>query len=277
MSTTRKLITIFYADMAGYSRLTGQDEEGTHRRVMELLDAATETIRSTGGTVLRYAGDAILATFPSVVQAIDSSVEIQNNIGESNADVPEDDKVQIRIGINLGDVIEDRGEVYGDGVNLAARLESAARPAGIDFKDGGDTSFKNIKRPIHVWHWPEKPDDVKEAETGAAPVATVQPSIAVLPFMNMSDDPDQEYFSDGLTEDIITALSQWRSIPVITRHSVFTYKGQSVRVQQVAEELGVQYVLEGSVRKAGTRLRITGQLIDAHSGHHVWAEKFDRQ
>ncbi|MBT4933764.1 MAG: adenylate/guanylate cyclase domain-containing protein [Rhodospirillaceae bacterium] len=293
MSATRKLVTIFYADVAGYSRLTGMDEEGTHRRVMELLDGVTQNIGASGGTVLRYAGDAVLATFPSVVQAIDSSASIQTKLAGENSGLPDGEQVQIRIGINLGDVIEDRGEVYGDGVNLAARLESAAVPGGIcisaavhdqidgkvgiDFQDGGDSNFKNIARPIRVWHWPASPEDLDVANSDSVPGETKQPSIAILPFTNMSDDPDQEYFSDGLTEDIITALSQWRSIPVIARNSVFTYKVSPVPAQQVAEDLGVQYVMEGSVRKAGNRLRITAQLIDANSGHHVWAEKFDRQ
>lgn len=293
MAANRRLLTIFYADVVAYSRLSGLDEEGTHTRVMDMLDAVTARITADGGSVLRYAGDAVLATFPSVVGAVATSIAIQEDLdGEPPAGNGQD-RLQIRIGIHLGDVIEDRGEVFGDGVNLAARLESAAEPGGIclsdavfsqidgkihtPMRDGGSVTFKNIDHPVRVWHWPVADAAVLPASKPAPQAGTITPAIAVLPFANMSNDPEQDYFADGLTEDIITALSHWRSIPVIARNSVFTYRGQNVRVQQVAEELGVNYVLEGSVRKAGQRLRITGQLIDALTGHHVWAEKYDRQ
>lgn len=291
MTVNRKLAAIFYADVAGYSRLTGRDEEGTHQRVMAMLDRATERIGKSGGTVLRYAGDAILATFPSVVDAVNTAAAIQVERAEANADVDSDDRVELRIGINLGDVIEDRGEIFGDGVNLAARLEAAAVPGGIcisaaaheqvvrhtdvSFSGGSEETFKNIDRPIRVWRW--SPGGSSQPAPSRAARPSQPPAVAVLPFVNMSGDPEQEYFSDGLTEDIITALSHWRSIPVIARNSTFIYKNRAVAIREVAEALGVRYVLEGSVRKSGARLRITAQLIDSETGHHVWAEKYDRE
>ncbi len=292
----RKLTAILYADVAGYSRLTGGDELGTHQKVMDTLDFATESIKSGDGTVLRYAGDAILAEFSSVVAAVNAAVTIQIELGKRNESVPEDNKVAIRIGVNLGEVLQDRGEIYGDGVNLAARLESAAQPGGIcissavydqvtgkadvDFEDGGDESFKNIAKPIHVYRW--QPALVNLNTQGDAsqpdkPSIKEKPSIAVLPFDNMSGDPEQEYLADGISEDLITALSKIRWFMVIARTSTFTYKGKAVDVKQVASDLGVRYVLEGSVRKAGNRVRITAQLIDASTGHHVWAERYDRE
>lgn len=294
LGATRRLVAIFYADVAGYSRLTGADEEGTHRRVMALLDEVTERIKVSGGEVLRYAGDAILAVFPSVVLAVDTSASIQTDIAKHNTDIPEDEQVQIRIGINVGDVIEDRGEVYGEDVNLTARLEAAAEPGGLcisaatyaqcrrksalTFRDGGEQSFKNIEDPVHVYHW--SPGTVLAAGSGSVANGRLplpdQPSIAVLPFTNMSGDPDQEYFSDGMTEDIISELSKISGLFVIARHSSFRFKGQPVSLRQVGKELGVRYILEGSVRRAGNRLRITTQLIDAQSDAHIWGERFDR-
>jgi adenylate cyclase len=292
----RKLTAILYGDIAGYSRLTGGDELGTHRRVMDALDFATGSIKAGGGTVLRYAGDAILAEFSSVVAAVSAAVTIQIELDKRNEDVPADNKVQIRIGVNLGEVLQDRGEIYGDGVNLAARLESAAQPGGIcissavydqiagkvdvDFEDGGDASFKNIAKPVHVYRWQPELVSVNirdDTSRSMQPSTKEKPSIAVLPFDNMSGDPEQEYLADGISEDLITALSKIRSFVVIARNSTFTYKGKAVDVKQVASDLGVRYVLEGSVRKAGNRVRITAQLIDAGTGHHVWAERYDRE
>lgn len=285
----RKLTAIFYADVAGYSRLTGRDEAGTHRKVMATLDYVSEAIQGGGGTVLRYAGDAILAEFPSVVGAVETAVGVQEELARRNADECEDDKLQIRVGLNLGEVMEDRGEIYGDGVNLAARLEAAAEPGGvcissavhdqakgkvgISFIDGGSQAFKNIEGPVRVYRW-------RPATTPVACAVikrkSVRPSVAVLPFDNISGDPEQDYFADGISEDIITALSKIRSFFVVARNSTFTYKGKPVDVKQVANDLGVRYVLEGSVRKAGNRVRISAQLIDAGTGHHVWAERYDR-
>ena len=288
----RKLTAILYTDVAGYSRLTGGDEEGTHRQVMEVLDYASQQIANTGGKVLRYAGDAILAEFASAVSAVNTAIDIQRELARKNHQVDDDKKVQIRIGINIGDVIEDRGEVFGDGVNLAARLEAVAAEGGIcisasvheqimgkldvGFRDDGEETFKNINRPVRVFRWePEQEQTVKS--TGTSKPESEMPSIAVLALTNMSNDPDQDFIGDGITEDLITALSRIRSFKVISRESTFSYKGMAIDVRQVAKELGVRFVLEGSVRKSGNRVRVTVQLIDAETGHHVWAERYDRE
>jgi TolB-like protein len=292
MSAKRKLLTVFYADVAGYSRLTGEDEEGTHRRVMAILDQATAAIEASDGRVLRYSGDAILASFSSVVKAVETSVSIQIQIAEINRTRDDQEPIQIRIGINLGDVLEDRGEVFGEGVNLAARLESAAPPGGIcisslvhgqvagktgvEFQDGGEFEFRNIKEPARVYFW--SPDGAlpMSATNPKSRNARRKPAIAVLPLSNMSNDPEQEHFADGLTEDLITALSRKRWYDVAARNSTFVYKGQAVEVRSLGEQLLVDFVLEGSVRKSGNRARITVQLINARSGKHEWADKFDR-
>ncbi len=287
-----KLTAILYADVDGYSRLTGQDEIGTHERVMAMLDFASQSIEKGEGKVLRYAGDAILAEFSSVLQTVNTAIEIQNGLAGQNTGLDEEDRLQIRIGINLGEVIQDRGEIYGDGVNLAARLEAAAEPGGLcisaavyeqikgkiraEFGDGGMQTFKNIADPISVYHWHPKAAESNAAYVSREP-SDIRPSIPVLPFDNMSGDPEQEYFADGITEDITTALSKIRSFLVIARNSSFTYKHQAVDTKTVAGELGVRYLLEGSVRKAGKRIRVTAQLIDAPTGHHVWAERYDRE
>ncbi len=288
----RKLTAILYADIAGYSRLTGDDEEGTHRRVMEILDHASEQIKNDGGTVLRFAGDAILAEFSSAVTAVKCAVTIQNELNRRNQPLDDERKARIRIGINIGDVIEDRGEVYGDGVNLAARLEASAAEGGICisaavfeqvqgkqeavFIDGGEQRFKNIERPVRVYRW--DPETARSVANEMKPSsASDKPSIAVLALTNMNRDPDLDFIGDGITEDLITALSKIRSFKVISRESTFSYKGSAIDVRQVAKELGVRFVLEGSVRKAGNRVRITVQLIDAETGHHVWAERYDRE
>jgi adenylate cyclase len=289
---TRKLTAIFYADVAGYSRLTEDDEVGSHRTVMAALDLASRTIAESDGIVLRYAGDAILAEFNSATRAIDTAVKIQTLLVAENIDLHDDKRVEIRIGLNLGEVIIDRGEIYGSGVNLAARLESIAQPSGICisgalydqikdktdflFVDGGLKEFKNISQPTQVYHWQAQEGTVIEASND--PEATMddgRPTLAVLPFDNMSDDPEQEYFSDGITEDIITDLSKVSSLFVIARNSSFTYKGRSVKTQEVCADLGVRYVVEGSVRKAGGKVRISAQLIDGTSGGHIWADRYD--
>jgi adenylate cyclase len=290
-ASKHKLAAIFYADVVDYSRLTGQDEAGTHERVMQALDFASDTIKSAGGVVLRYAGDAILAEFSSVIAAVNSAVSIQTELHEGNQGVPEDNQVKIRIGVNLGEVLEDRGEIFGDGVNTTARLESISKPGGlcvsgvvyeqikgkvaIDFEDCGKESLKNIAEPVHVFRWqPERsPKSVAKPNIGNSHRKI--PSIAVLPFTNMSGDTEQDYLADGICEDIITALSKIRVFTVIARNSTFSYKGQSVNVKQVASDLKVNYLLEGSVRKSGDRVRITAQLID-RDGLHIWAEKYDR-
>ena len=265
----------------------------------------TETIKGQGGAVLRYAGDAVLAEFPSVVAAVDASAAIQNELNIQNQNVSQDRKVQLRIGINLGEVMEDRGEIFGDGVNLAARLESIAEPGGlcisasvheqidgkvdIPFRDAGYEELKNIVKPVHVYRW--RPEPVAGTSAGS-PSAAVRlasastspggserpekPSIVVLPFTNMSGDSEQEYFSDGITEDIITDLSKVSGLFIIARNTAFTYRGKNVDVMKVSQELGVNYVLEGSVRKVGERVRITAQLIDGRTNGHIWAERYDR-
>jgi len=287
----RKLTAILYADVAEYSRLTGDDEEGTHRSVMAALDYASDEIAAGGGQVLRYAGDAILAEFPSALAAVRSAISIQTELQLRNSIIDVNQRVSIRLGIHIGDVIEDRGEVYGDGVNIAARLEAAAQPGGIcisggvfeqllgktevPFIDGGEVELKNINRPVRIYRW--YPDVEPDAGPETEPRVSRRPSIAVLALVNMNNDPEQDFLGDGITEDLITALSRIRTFKVISRESTFSYKGTSVDVRQIARELDVKFVLEGSVRKAGNRVRVTVQLIDASTGHHVWAERYDRE
>ena len=291
----RKLAAILYADVAGYSRLTGDDEDTTHRRLIKYLDLLSDSIDQNNGKVVHYAGDAILADFGTVTSALECAISIQNSLSDQNRDLPDESKVQFRIGINLGEVIEDRGDIYGNDVNIAARLESLADAGGVCISEAvrtaigsklplayefmGEQSVKNIKDPIRAYQVrlapQEKPQEaVPEFQEFELPQ---KPSIAVLPFTNMSGDPEQEYFSDGITEDIITALSKIKNLLVIARNSTFTYKGKSVDVRQVSREQGVRYVLEGSVRKAGNQVRVTAQLIDATTGHHIWAERYDRE
>jgi adenylate cyclase len=240
--------------------------------------------------VLRYAGDAILAEFTSAVAALKCAVSIQTELYAQNQALDDDKKVQIRIGINIGDVIEDRGEVFGDGVNLAARLEATALEGGIcvsasvyeqllgkldvEFTDGGEEEFKNLNRPVRVYRWQPEPITISSASKSSG---SEMPSIAVLALVNMNHDPELDFIGDGITEDLITALSKIRSFKVISRESTFSYKGTAIDIRQVALELDVRYVLEGSVRKSSNRVRVTAQLIDAESGHHVWAERYDRE
>jgi len=287
MSQSRHLAAILAADVAGYSRLMGEDEEGTlarlnaHRR--ELIDPM---VAEHHGRIVKTTGDGLLIEFPSVVEAVSCALAVQRAMVERNAATPEEKRITFRIGVNLGDIIVEDGDIYGDGVNIAARLEGIAEPGGIcisddafrqvrakveaEFADIGEQSLKNIARPIRVYRIPI-------AENATAPTLPLpdKPSIAVLPFANLSGDPEQEYFADGMVEEIITALSRIRWLFVIARNSSFTYKGQAVDVKQVGRELGVRYVLEGSVRKAGGRVRITTQLIDAETGAHLWADRFD--
>jgi len=288
----RKLAAILYADVAGYSRLTGADEDGTHRTLRTYLDLLSSSIEAHSGRVVHYAGDAILADFSTVVDALTCATTIQRDLAERNSGVPDDRKVQFRIGVNLGDVIVDKDEIYGDGVNVAARLESLAREGGIcvsdavrtsvgkkldlSYEDLGEQQVKNIENPVRAYHVGLRTAEAPESDATVGS-EHAKPSIAVLPFANMSGDPDQEFFTDGLTEDIITELSRFRDLFVISRNSVFVYKGQAINVPDVARELGVRFVLEGSVRKAGTRVRITVQLIDAQTDHHLWAERYDRE
>ena len=290
----RKLAAILYADVAGYSRLTGEDEDATHRALREYLDVIASAIESHRGQVVHYAGDAVLAKFDAVVDALSSAVTIQTELKTRNHDLPDERRVQFRVGVNSGDVIEDRGEIYGDGVNVAARLETLAEPGGICISDAvrtavggkldlvyksvGEREVKNIKEPVRAYKvvmQREQESVIAAPETPSLELPD-KPSIAVLPFSNMSGDPEQEYFSDGVTEDIITGLSKAHWLFVIARTSSFTYKGQAKDVKQIGRELGVRYTLEGSVRKSGNRVRVTSQLIDVGSGTHIWAERYDR-
>ncbi len=292
MTTTRRLAAILAADVAGYSRLMGADEEGTLERLKalrhELLDPK---IAEHHGRIVKTTGDGMLVEFASVVDAVRCAVEVQQAMPERNTGIGTDSRIELRIGINLGDVIVEGDDLYGDGVNIAARIEALADAGGVFvsntvhdhvrdrlpflFEDLGEQQVKNIARPVRVYRVRDTATAVKSSPTQPALPLPDKPSIAVLPFQNMSGDPEQEYFADGMVEEIITALSQIRWLFVTARNSSFTYKGQAVDVKQVGRELGVRYVLEGSVRKAGGRVRITAQLIDGLTGTHLWADRFD--
>jgi TolB-like protein/class 3 adenylate cyclase len=296
VSQTRRLVAILAADVAGYSRLIGDDEEGTLNRLRLIRsDVIDPKISEHRGRIVKTTGDGLLVEFTSVVDALRCASEWQRGMVERNAGEPEDVRIDFRIGLHQGDIVVEADDIFGDGVNVAARLEALAEPGGIcvsarvqedvagrldlTFDDLGDQSLKNISRPVRVYR--VRPDGVKDRpitqQVDSAPVLTLpdKPSIAVLPFQNLSGDPKQEYFADGMVEEIITALSRIKWLFVIARNSSFTYKGQTVDVKQVGRELGVRYVLEGSVRKAGQKVRITGQLIDAITGAHLWADRFD--
>jgi adenylate cyclase len=337
----RKLTAILSADVKGYSRLMGDDEKGTVRTLNAYREVMANLIQQHHGRVVDATGDNLLAEFASVVDAAECAVEIQKELKTRNAELPENRRMQLRIGINLGDVIEEGDKIFGDGVNIAARLESLSQPGGIcisgtaydqvknkltlGYEYHGKQTVKNVSEPIRVYQVLMEPKALStmsrwkraglnywnrvhpvfkiligliaaanvvwqfypNLRPSRSPVEQVskekmtlslpdKPSIAVLPFVNMSGDPKQEFFSDGITEDIITALSKLPMLFVIARNSTFTYKGKAVKVKQISEELGVQYVLEGSVQKSANRVRITAQLIDALSGHHIWAERYDR-
>jgi adenylate cyclase len=334
----RKLTAILSADVKGYSRLMGEDEEATVRTITAHRKVITSVIEKYRGRVVDSPGDNILAEFVSVVDAAQSAVEIQEVIRAKNAELPEERRMEFRIGINLGDVIQEGERIYGDGVNIAARVEGLADPGGICISGSayeqienklalgydyiGEHTVKNIVKPIRVYRVPTGPETLQKITEEKRPAPTWQraalavvialvvvaggvaiwksyrpspppmevasvekmayplpdkPSIAVLPFNNLSGDPEQEYFSDGITEQIITGLSKISSLFVVARNSTFTYKGKPVKVQQVSEELGVRYVLEGSVQKSGERVRINAQLIDAIKGNHLWSETYDRE
>jgi adenylate cyclase len=298
----RRLAAVLAADVAGYSRLMGVDEEGTLARLKEVRKTLVDpTIAKHRGRIVKTTGDGMLVEFASAVDAVRGAIEVQRGMADQNVSGPPDHRIKFRIGIHVGDIIFDDNDIFGDGVNVAARVENECEPGGVcvsgnafeqirgttgfTFDDMGEKRLKNIERPMRLY-----------AVQGVTPaVATTtaaisimlsdnskplplpdKPSIAVLPFQNMSGDPEQEYFADGMVEDIITALSRFKSLFVIARNSSFTYKGRAVDIKQVGRELGVRYVLEGSVRKGGNRMRITAQLIDATSGAHVWADRYDR-
>jgi TolB-like protein/class 3 adenylate cyclase len=335
----RKLSAVLSADVKGYSRLMGEDESGTIRTLKGYREIMGKLIQQYRGRVVDSPGDNLLAEFSSVVDAVDGAVEIQKQLKLKNDALPENRRMEFRIGVNLGDVVEDEERIYGDGVNIAARVESLADGGGIcisgtsydqigkklpfGYEYLGEQTVKNIEKPVRVYRVLMKPEAAgkvigekrflgkisRRAAISAIIILVIvaggligwniylhqskkiepasldkmafplpdKPSIAVLPFDNLTGDPDQEYFSDGITEEIITALSKIPKLFVIARNSTFTYKGKPVKVQQVSEELGVQYVVEGSVRRAEDRVRITAQLIDALTGHHIWAERYDRE
>jgi adenylate cyclase len=293
MGSVRRLTAILAADTAGYSRLMGTDEEGTHRRLQahlrELIDPKITEYR---GRVVKNTGDGFLAEFASVVDAVRCAVEVQRGMAERNAVTSPEERIEFRVGINLGDVIAEGGDIFGDGVNIAARLEALAEPGGIcvsrvvrdqvrdkldyAFEDMGEQQVKNISRPVRVYRVRDAVA-VKSATAQPQPALPLpeKPSIAVLAFQNMSGDPEQEYFADGMVEEITAALCRVRDFFVIARNSAFSYKGRAVPLQQVSRELGVRYLIEGSVRKAGNHVRVTAQLIDGTSDTHLWADKYD--
>jgi len=291
MASTRRLAAILAADMVGYSRLMGLDEAGTVQAMREHRAVADPLIAEHGGRVVKTTGDGVLIEFGSVVGAVECALGLQGLARERNAGTPAERRMEWRIGVHLGDVLIEGDDILGDGVNIAARLEGIAEPGGIclsddafrqvrgkveaEFADLGEQSLKNIARPLRVYRVGSS-SAARQPISPAAPLPLPdKPSVAVLPFQNMSGDPEQEYFADGVVEEIITALSRIRWLFVIARNSSFTYKGQAVDVKQVGRELGVRYVLEGSVRKAVGRVRITAQLIDAQNGAHLWADRFD--
>ena len=308
-SFKRKLAAILSADVAGYSRLMRDDEEATIRTLTDYRRAMASLIQRYRGRVVDSPGDNLLADFASVVDAVNCAVEIQQELAERNAGLPETRRMQFRIGINLGDVVTEEERIYGDGVNIAARMEGLAEGGGIclsgtvydtiesklglDYEYLGEQEIKNITKPVRAYRVLMVPEAAADESGEKKPISAVShkgaipvkkkdsalpdgPSIAVLPFVNMSGDPEQEYFSDGLTENIIAGLSVERRLLVIARNSTFIYKGKSVDIQEVGRKLGVQYVVEGSVQKTQDRVRITAQLIDAKTGHHVWADRYDR-
>src|SRR5438477_3552761 len=291
----RRLAAILAADVAGSCRLIGIDEEGTLARLKALRKTLFDPkIAQHHGRIVKNTGDGALVEFASVVDAVRCADDVQRSMAEQNTDVPQDKRIEFRIGIHLGDIIIADDDIFGDGVNIAVRLEGIAEPGGIcisddahrqvrgkiesTLEDMGAQTLKNIAEPMRAWRVRIGPSSSPATKTPTAgqPLALPdKPSIAVLAFQNMSGDPEQEYFADGVVEDIITALSRFKSLFVIARNSSFTFKGRAVDIKQIGRELGVRYVLEGSVRKAGIKVRITGQLIDSDTGAHLWADRFD--
>ncbi len=293
-SVSRKLAAIFAADMVGYSRLMEADEDATIRTLDTYRQVVEGLVENHRGRVFGSAGDSVIAEFASPVEAVGCAADIQRELEQRNADLPEDRRMDLRIGVNLGDVVVKGDDLLGDGVNVAARLQALAEPGGIylsgtvfdqvdgkldlTFDDLGKQEVKNIAKPVRVYRVRiDTPKGATDVPSSEPPPLPDKPSIAVLPFTNMSGDVEQEYFADGIVEEIITALSKIGKLFVVARNSTFTYKGQAVDIKRVGREQGVRYVLEGSVRLGGDRLRITAQLIDAATGHHLWAERYDRE
>jgi TolB-like protein/class 3 adenylate cyclase/Tfp pilus assembly protein PilF len=292
-TATRRLAAILAADVVGYSRLMGADEEGTHERVKaHLVELIDPKICEHHGRVVKTTGDGVLAEFASVVDAVRCAAEIQRAMADRDLDLAEERRLRFRIGVNLGDVIADNGEIYGDGVNIGVRLEGLAAPGGIcisgtvrdhigdrlpyAFENMGEQSVKNIARPVRVYAWrPEGMASTPTATSSPEPLAAPRLSIVVLPFANLSDDPEQQYFADGITEDLTNDLARLAGMFVISRNTAFTYRNKPIYTKQIGRELGVRYVLEGSVRRSGDRVRVNAQLIDAEPDAHLWAERFD--
>jgi adenylate cyclase len=294
MTVERKLTAILSADVKGYSRLMSEDEVGTLRTLTAYREVTDSLMQQHRGRIVGTAGDSVLAEFASAVDAVQCAVEIQQELKGKNAELLPDRRMEFRIGINVGDVIVEGPQIYGDGVNVAARLQALADGGGIlisgtvydqvenklvlGYEYLGEQRVKNIAKPVRVYRVvaPEAVASVQASRDETALLLPDKPSIVVLPFVNMSGDPTQEYFSDGITEDITTDLSKISSLFVISRNSAFTYKGKAVKMQDISREMGVRYVLEGSVRRANDRVRISAQLIDATTDHHLWAERYDR-
>ena len=290
----RRLAAIVCADVVGYSRLIGADEAGTLVRLRALRQELVDpNLAAHGGRLVKTTGDGLLVEFGSVVDAARCAVAVQQEMAKRDENVPPDRRIAFRVGIHMGDIVIDGDDILGDGVNVAARLEALAEPGGVcvsgrvqedlvgkfdlDLRDDGEQALKNIARPVRVWRWSPDHREAERASPADAPLTLPdKPSIAVLPFANMSGDPEQEYFTDGISEDIITELSRFRDLFVIARNSSFSYKGNSPNIRQVGRELGVRYVVEGSIRRAANRVRVTAQLIDSITGSHVWAERYDR-
>ena len=295
----RKLAAILYADVADYSRLTGDDEDATHRILSEYLDLIAQAIESHRGRVMHYAGDAVLARFDAVVDAVSTAIAVQNELKIRNETVPSERKLQFRIGVNLGDIIEDRGDIYGDGVNVAARLEALAQPGSICISDAvrtavgsklsfqyefmGEQRVKNIEEPVRTYHVfeigasPATPPIQKSKRVTSTLRSPGKPSLVIKPFENMSTDPEQDYFAEGLTQDITIALVKIPGLFLTMDETPSYNKSRQMTAQELGREFGVQYVLKGSVRKLGDRVRVNADLIDSSSGQHVWAERFDRE
>lgn len=291
---TRRLAAILVADMVGYSRLMNDDEVGTHTRLKALRrDIIEPAIEKAGGEIVKLTGDGFIALFGSMLSAVESAEDMQQTIASAEASPSPDRRLVFRMGLHLGDVILDEGDVYGEGINIASRLEGKANPGGIvlsedayrqvkqktklDFDEIGDLKLKNIPTPIRAYTLSQKrPEQDGFRSQPAQSSGSYKPSIAVMPFQNMSDDPDQEYFCDGVSEDIITELSRFPELFVIARNSSFSFKGQPITHSLIGRELKVLYMLEGSLRRAGNRVRITAQLIDCKTGAHIWAERYDR-
>ncbi len=289
----RRLAAILAADVVGYSRLMGQDEAETLERLKSLRRQLVQPkIKGHGGRIVKLMGDGLLAEFPSVVEAVQCAVDIQQDMAGREPGLPDEHRIRLRIGVNLGDIIVEGSDIYGDGVHVAARLEGLAEPGGIcisgkvyeevrnklptAFEDLGEREVKNIAEPVRVYRWTDAAADPMPGTVGALTLPD-KPSIAVLPFVNMSADPEQDFFADGITEDIITELSRFKDLLVIARNSSFAFKGQARDVKEIGRKLGVRYVVEGSVRRAGERVRVTAQLIDAINDNHLWAERYDRE